>query len=53
LTKKGKLQQNSAERQKYKERFHRVNEALQTLETHLESGHQKMDKLVGAELESR
>ena len=42
-----------SERQKYKERFERVNEALQTLEAHLETGHQKMDNLVGAELESR
>lgn len=42
-----------SERQKYRERFERVNEALQTLEAHLETGHRNVDRLVGAELESR
>ncbi|TMS36943.1 hypothetical protein L596_003993 [Steinernema carpocapsae] len=38
---------------KNKERFQKINEALATLEHHLEIGDKKMDKIVNAEIQAR
>ncbi|KAI6214990.1 hypothetical protein M3Y94_00332900 [Aphelenchoides besseyi] len=41
------------DRNKYKDRFHKVNEALAALETRLEIGNKKIDKIMNAEIQSR
>ncbi|CAJ0586172.1 unnamed protein product, partial [Mesorhabditis spiculigera] len=47
----GKAVQN--DRNKNKERFQKVNEALAALEHHLELGNKKLDKMVTAEMQNR
>lgn len=44
---------NQADRSKYKERFAKINEALAALETHLEAGNKKVDKIITADVQSR
>lgn len=44
-------QQN--DKNKNKEKFQKVNEALASLEHHLEQGTKKMDKILTAEIQSR
>lgn len=41
------------DRNKYKDRFQKVNEALAALEHHLELGNRKVDKILNAEIQSR
>ncbi|KAH7724490.1 Protein C24A3.1 [Aphelenchoides avenae] len=41
------------DRNKYKDRFQKVNEALAALEHHLELGNKKVDKILNAEIQSR
>ena len=44
---------NQVDKAKNKEKFQKVNEALASLEQHLEIGNQKVDKLLNAEIQSR
>lgn len=44
------LQQDRA---KQRDRFHKVNEALVSLEHHMEQGNKKLDKIVSSEIQSR
>ena len=44
---------NQADKAKNKEKFQKVNEALASLEQHLEMGNKKVDKLLNAEIQSR
>ena len=41
------------DKNKNKEKFSKVNEALASLEHHLEQGSKKMDKILTAEIQSR
>jgi hypothetical protein len=41
------------DRGKYKDRFHKVNDALAALENRLELGNKKIDKIMNAEIQSR
>uniref|UniRef100_A0A914C8I1 Uncharacterized protein n=1 Tax=Acrobeloides nanus TaxID=290746 RepID=A0A914C8I1_9BILA len=41
------------DRNKNKEKFQKVNEALASLETHLEKGNKKMDQILGSEIQAR
>uniref|UniRef100_A0A915BFT6 Uncharacterized protein n=1 Tax=Parascaris univalens TaxID=6257 RepID=A0A915BFT6_PARUN len=42
-----------ADRSIYKEQFAKINEALAALETHLEAGNTKIDKIITADVQSR
>lgn len=41
------------DRNKNKEKFQKVNEALASLEHHLEKGNKKMDQILGSEIQAR
>ncbi len=43
----------SVDKNKFKEKFLKLNEALAILERHLEQGGKKMDRVVAAEIQSR
>ncbi len=42
-----------ADREKYRERFIKINEALVVLDKHLDAGNKNVDRIVNAEIEAR